>query len=93
LRKPVAKADRNDAREPRPAAMPRPMPRAEPVTPADAATAPPQSTVPFSAPRAVRANVAESKGSDAKQQASGKSHYDSLEQEMASLLGRSGTKN
>jgi hypothetical protein len=41
----------------------------------------------------VRANVAESKGSDAKPQASGKTPYDSLEQEMASLLGRSGTKN
>jgi hypothetical protein len=51
LRKPVAKADRNDAREPRPAAMPRPMPRAEPVTPADAAAAPPQPAVPPSSVR------------------------------------------
>ncbi len=87
LRKPVAKADKSDAHEPRPAAMPKP------VTPADAAATPPQSAVPFSAPRAGRANVTESKGIDAKPQGSGKPHYDDLEQEMASLLGRSGAKN
>jgi hypothetical protein len=92
LRKPVAKADITDAREPRPAAMPRPVPLAEPVTPADAAAATPQPAVPFSAPRPMRATVAESMGSDAKPQASGKALYDSLEQEMASLLGRSGAK-
>jgi hypothetical protein len=92
LRKPVAKADRNEA--PRPAAMPRPVPRAEPVTPADAAAAaPPQpAAVPLSAPRPMRPNVGESMRSDAKPQAPGKSLHDNLEQEMASLLGRSGTK-
>jgi hypothetical protein len=95
LRKPAAKA--NEAREPRPAAMPRPVPRVEPITPADAVAASPpaaqQPAVPFSAPRPMRANVVESKRSDAPPQASGKTLYDSLEQEMASLLGRSSAKS
>jgi hypothetical protein len=91
LRKPVAKADRNDAREPRPAAVPRPV--VEPATPADAAGPLPQPTVPFSAPLPVRGNVAEAMRSDAKPQASGKTPYEEdLEQEMASLLGRSSAK-
>jgi flagellar biogenesis protein FliO len=87
LRKPVAKADKNEAREPRPAAMPRPVARVEPVTPAEAAAASPpaapQPAMPLSAPRPMRTNVAESS----------KPLYDSLEQEMASLLGRSSAKN
>jgi hypothetical protein len=95
LRKPIAKT--NEARETRPAAMPRSLPRVEPITPAEAASASlpaaPQPAVPFSAPRPMRANVAESKRSDAQPQASGRTVYDSLEQEMASLLGRSSVKN
>jgi hypothetical protein len=102
LRKPVAKADRNDAREPRPAAMPRQVSWVEPVTPADVtpaevtpadeAAAAQLPAVPFSPPRPVRANVAEGMRSDAKPQASGKPLSDDLEQEMASLLGRSNAK-
>ena len=93
LRKPVAKADRNDAREPRPAAMPRPVSWVEPVTPADEAAAPQLPAVPFSPTRPVRANVAEGMRSDAKPQASGNPTLsDDLEQEMASLLGRSSAK-
>jgi hypothetical protein len=89
LRKPVVKADRNEVREPRPAAMPRPAPWAEPVTPAEEAAAPPVPAVSFSAPRPVRSSVADGMRSDAKPQASGKPLDDDLEQEMASLLGRS----
>jgi flagellar protein FliO/FliZ len=92
LRKPVPKTDRNDAREPRPAAMPRTVSWVEPVTPADDAAAPQLPAVPFSPPRPARANVAEGMGSDAKPQASGKPLSDDLEQEMASLLGRSSAK-
>jgi hypothetical protein len=91
LRKPVAKADRNDARELRPAAMPRPV--VEPATPADAVGPPPLPAVPFSAPVPVRENVAEGMRSDAKPPASSKPPYEEdLEQEMASLLGRSSAK-
>jgi hypothetical protein len=92
LRKPVAKIDRNDAREPRPAAMPRPVSWVEPVTPAEEAAAPQLPAVPFSPPRPVRANGAEGMRSDAQPQASGKLPSDDLEQEMASLLGRSSAK-
>jgi len=92
LRKPVAKADRNDAREPRPAAMPRPVTWVEPVTPVDEVAAPQLPAVPFSPPRPARASVVEGTRSDAKPQASEKPLSDDLEQEMASLLGRSGAK-
>lgn len=78
LRKPA----KGDTREGRPAAI---LPR--PVPPAPAATAAPPMTL--SAPRAIRAGVAEAAANGA---ASGKPHYDSLEQEMANLLGRSGAK-
>jgi hypothetical protein len=90
LRKPVGKADNADAREPRPAAMPRPMPWLEPATPADEA-APPPPPMPFSTPRPLRGNALEAVRGDAKPQASGKplADDDNLDQEMASLLGRS----
>jgi flagellar protein FliO/FliZ len=93
LRKPNAKADRNPtAAEPRAVPMPRaPMPAeppaaAEPAPPSLAA-APLPAPVPLP-PRAAR--VAEAKPrTDAKPPNAGKTLYDSLEQEMASLLGRS----
>jgi flagellar protein FliO/FliZ len=96
LRKPNARQDRNDARndarEARPAPMPRAVMPAEPVEMAEPAPAP---AAPLSAPaRATRTAEAKAPRSDAsKQPAPGKTLYDSLEQEMASLLGRPTAKH
>jgi flagellar protein FliO/FliZ len=76
LRKPSAKADGRDARAPRAPTTPRPAP------PPPAEHAPPaEAAPPPPPPRA-----------DAKQPSPGKTLYDSLEQEMASLLGRPTSK-
>lgn len=83
LRKP-AKADRSDAREGRPAPI-LPRPATPPTQGATAAAA-----MALSAPRAIRANAAANAANGAN--SSAKPHYDSLDQEMASLLGRSGAK-
>jgi flagellar protein FliO/FliZ len=84
LRKPNAKADRSDGRA---APMPRaPMP-GEHSAPAES---PPAPTPPS---RAGRAADAKPPRADAKQPNPGKMLYDSLEQEMASLLGRPTSKN
>jgi flagellar protein FliO/FliZ len=87
LRKP--RPERSDAREARGAPTPRaPMPP-EPAETAEPAPAP----VAPSAARGTRAPEAKPQRSDAKQPAAGKTLYDSLEQEMASLLGRPAAKN
>jgi flagellar protein FliO/FliZ len=84
LRKPNAKADRSDGRA---APMPRaPMP-SEHAPPAEAAPAP------ASPARPGRAADAKPQRADAKQPNPGKMLYDSLEQEMASLLGRPTNRN
>ena len=95
LRKPAAKADRSDAREPRTAPMPRPPLRAEHAPAADAAAAAPAPSSAVSPPptRAARAaDPAKPVRAETKQPNPGKSLYDSLEQEMASLLGRPAAK-
>ena len=96
LRKPNAKADRNPtAAEPRAVPMPRaPMP-AEPLAAAEPAPPPPAVPSPAPVPLPPRgARAAEAKPrTDAKPPAAGKTLYDSLEQEMASLLGRSNAKS
>jgi hypothetical protein len=80
LRKPTAKTERSEPREPR-------MPSA----PAPAVAAPPPNG---SAPRNARTpEVKPPVRPDAKQAPAGKALYDSLEQEMASLLGRPTAKN
>lgn len=97
LRRPNAKAERSPASEPRPAPMPRaPMP-VEQTAPADNAAAPQIGPAPAPVPISPRPpRVADGKPArvDTKpQNAAGKTLYDSLEQEMASLLGRSTAKN
>jgi flagellar protein FliO/FliZ len=82
LRKPNAKADRSEPRAP---AAPRaPMP-SEHAAPPEGAPPPP--------PRSARAADARPPRADGKQPNPGKMLYDSLEQEMASLLGRPTSKN
>jgi flagellar protein FliO/FliZ len=92
LRKPNARQDRNDAREARPAPMARAATPAEPVETAEPAPAP---APPLAAPaRTTRTADAKAQRPDAnKQPAPGKTLYDSLEQEMASLLGRPTAKH
>jgi flagellar protein FliO/FliZ len=95
LRKPNTKA--GPAPEPRGAPMPRaPMP-AEPAAAVEPAPPPPAAPSPAPVPMPSRpARVAEAKprGADTnKPPSAGKTLYDSLEQEMASLLGRSTAKN
>jgi len=96
LRRPSAKADGRDTREARvPAAAPRAAPPAEPAPPAEAAAPPPPPPPPPPAPppaRAARVAEATPPRADAKQPSPGKALYDSLEQEMASLLGRPPSK-
>lgn len=103
LRRPSAKSTQSPAPEPRSAPMPRaPMP-AEQMAAADAGPAGPQiAAAPAPMPsRSTRFADAKSPRGEAKSQradgkqsnAAGKSLYDSLEQEMASLLGRSTAKN
>jgi flagellar protein FliO/FliZ len=92
LRKPSAKADGRDAREPRaPAAAPRAAPPAEHAPPPEAAP-PPPSPPPPASPPARAARDATPPRADATQPTPAKALYDSLEQEMASLLGRPTSK-
>lgn len=86
LRKPNAKPERSDAREPRAAPMPRPAAPDEPAEPAP--TPPVTAPAPAAPARAARAAEPKPPRADAKQPSPGKTLYDSLEQEMASLLGR-----
>jgi hypothetical protein len=95
LRRPNGKTAQGP--EPRATPMPRaPMP-AEPMAPAEAAPDPQTAAAPAPAPmtaRPTRLGDAKSPRAEPKQpNAAGKSLYDSLEQEMASLLGRSTAKN
>ena len=95
LRKPSTKSDRTEAREARGATMPRPVTPATPTEHSAAEPAPPAPTLPPS-PLARALRTAESRATRTdlpKQPNSGKALYDSLEQEMASLLGRSTAKN
>jgi len=88
LRKPNAKPERNEAR---PAPMPRaPMPADEH---AEAGADPAPTPAPAVSIRAPRPAEAKAGRTDAKQAGAGKKFYDSLEQEMASLLGRPTSKN
>ncbi len=76
-----------NARDARPAPQPRaPLP-AEPAEIAEPAPAP------SAPPRTARAAEARASRTDAKPPSAGKALYDSLEQEMASLLGRPAGKN
>jgi flagellar protein FliO/FliZ len=88
LRKPAAKTERSEPRAPA-------VPRA--VTPGDQAPAAPAATAPTpngAPPRNARTpEVKPASRPDAKQAPAGKTLYDSLEQEMASLLGRPTAKN
>jgi flagellar protein FliO/FliZ len=97
LRKPNAKTDRNPAPEPRAVPMPRaPMPPADQPAAAEPAPSPPAAPSPAPVPlpsRPARVTEAKPLRADAKQPSAGKTLYDSLEQEMASLLGRSTAKN
>ena len=92
LRKPTAKADRSEPREqPRMPPAPRVAPPSEPAAAAPAVVAPAPNG---SAPRNARPpEVKPPSRPDAKQAPAGKTLYDSLEQEMASLLGRPTAKN
>jgi hypothetical protein len=88
LRKPTAKAESSEPRVP---AIPRTATPNEPTPAAPAAAAPTPSAAP---PRNARAPEVKSPSRpDAKQPPAGKTLYDSLEQEMASLLGRPTSKN
>jgi hypothetical protein len=90
LRKPTAKPERSEPRAP---AVPRAAAPSEPATPAPA-PAVAASTPNGSAPRNARTpEVKPPSRPDAKQAPAGKTLYDSLEQEMASLLGRPTAKN
>jgi flagellar protein FliO/FliZ len=96
LRKPNARQDRNDPRNDAREARPAPTPRAPmPAEPAETAELAPLPAPPLSAPaRATRTADAKPQRPDAnKQPAPGKTLYDSLEQEMASLLGRPTAKH
>ncbi len=94
LRKPNAKPGRNDAREARAAIMPRAntLPESSPSA-EDAPVSPQPPPIPALAPRGARPADAKPPHQDAKQPNAGKALYDSLEQEMASLLGRPNAKN
>ncbi len=91
LRKPSAKTERSESREPRAPSMPRATTPSEPA-PAPAVAAPiPNGSAP---PRNARTpEVKPPPRPDAKQAPASKTLYDSLEQEMASLLGRPTPKN
>jgi flagellar protein FliO/FliZ len=91
LRKPAAK-DRTDAREPRAPAPPRAAMPSEPAMPAQpAAPSPPAPPAPPL--RTARAPEVKPPRADNKSAPPSKTLYDSLEQEMASLLGRPTAKN
>jgi flagellar protein FliO/FliZ len=91
LRKPSAKSERSEPREPRTPSMPRATTPSEPA-PAPAVAAPiPNGSAPARNPRTPE--VKPPLRPDAKQAPASKTLYDSLEQEMASLLGRPTSKN
>ncbi|MFZ2066590.1 MAG: flagellar biosynthetic protein FliO [Xanthobacteraceae bacterium] len=91
LRKPTAKTERSEPREPRMPSTPRAVAPGESSAPAPAVAAPPPNG---SAQRNARTpEVKPPVRPDAKQAPAGKALYDSLEQEMASLLGRPTAKN
>ncbi len=89
LRKPTANAERAEIREPR-LVMPRAPSRIEPAATADAAPAAAPAPAVAAPPhgRAGRTGEIRSPRPETKQTNPGKALYDSLEQEMASLLGR-----
>jgi flagellar protein FliO/FliZ len=97
LRKPTAKVERSPAPEPRAVPMPRAaMPAEQTAAPEPTAPTPPaaSSPAPVQLPqRPSRVPEIKPQRADAKQPGAGKTLYDSLEQEMASLLGRSTAKN
>ena len=88
LRKPAAKNERSEPRAP---AVPRAATPGDQTPAAPAAAAPTPNGAP---PRNARTpDVKPASRPDAKQAPAGKALYDSLEQEMASLLGRPTAKN
>jgi len=92
LRKPTAKTERAEARELRTPTAPRTATASEQPAAAQPAAAPPPA--PSSPPlRAVRTPEVKAPRADVKTSPAGKTLYDSLEQEMASLLGRPTAKN
>ena len=93
LRKPAAKPDRTEARDVRSPAAPRTAAPAEQPAAAQPAPSAPPSSPPSPTLRAVRAPDVKPPRADAKPAPTGKTLYDSLEQEMASLLGRPTAKN
>lgn len=92
LRKPAAKPERSDPREARMPSVPRASTPSEPAPAGPVVAAPtPNSSAP---PRNARTpEVKPPQRPDAKQPPASKTLYDSLEQEMASLLGRPTSKN
>jgi flagellar protein FliO/FliZ len=94
LRKPAAKAERSDARAAPMPRAPAPVDQAAPAEVAPAPTPPPAPPSPAPPPpRAARATDAKPPRAENKPPNPGKMLYDSLEQEMASLLGRPTAKN
>jgi len=91
LRKPNTKTNRSAAPEPRIPPLPRAAAPAEQAASVEQATPPP--VPPPLAARPPRTNDTRPPRADAKQPDSGKALYDSLEQEMASLLGRPTVKH
>jgi flagellar protein FliO/FliZ len=89
LRKPAARSDRPEAREPRAPAAPRVVTPSEQAAPAQ----PPPPAPPPPTLRAARTPDVKPPRAEAKPSSPSKTLYDSLEQEMASLLGRSTAKN
>lgn len=89
LRKPVSKAERNEPRMPAPSRNAAPSEAAAPPIPA-AATPTPNGSA---ARNARTPEVKPPARPDARQAPASKTLYDSLEQEMASLLGRPAAKN
>jgi flagellar protein FliO/FliZ len=94
LRKPSVSAERTEIREPR-VAMPRAPSRIEPAAAADAdpAAAPAPAVAAPPQGRGSRAGEIRAPRPETKQTNPGKALYDSLEQEMASLLGRPTVKH
>jgi hypothetical protein len=92
LRKPAAKPERSEPREPRMPSIPRAATPSEPAPAAPAAASPTPNG--STTPRNARTpEVKPPPRPDAKQPPASKTLYDSLEQEMASLLGRPPSKN
>jgi len=90
LRRPKPSADAREAPSAATAARPAPAPAPEPADEADAAAptpSPPPGPAPTPPPRAARPAEAKPARADGRPR-DGKALYDTLEQEMASLLGR-----